>query len=154
MIIPRRSYQILQLWNPSQPLRRKRNSIYYLASRCRRFIPPKYNIPTHRMQSIRSHNQISRLLLPSFHSQSRCVWIHVYHSAVQVRLDPQTIRTLQQPAMLVCTMDVPVWRPVPIMRWLLQWTFDEDLAVLPSHHFQVDGLGTVILDVFVNTQVS
>lgn len=48
--------------------------------------------------------------------------------------------------------DKPVRRPVLFVRGLFQWAFDEYLAVLPAHHPEVEGLGAVGLDVFVDAE--
>jgi hypothetical protein len=47
---------------------------------------------------------------------------------------------------------VPVWRSVVLVRGLLDRTLDQDLTVLPTHHPQIDGLGTVPLDILVDAK--
>lgn len=37
---------------------------------------------------------------------------------------------------------------------LFQWTLDENLAVFPAHHSQIHGIGTVLLNIPINSQAS
>lgn len=107
MIVSRHSPDLLQLGDIDEPRSRNRDSINHLASRNGLALLFNDDMTTHRMQPVRSHDQIRLESLATLRTEGWNLWFDILDSTIEMDLASSLCRTFKESSMEVRTVDVP-----------------------------------------------